>query len=433
MKRRPLLIPLAVILALSFALLLGHVDRALAQTETPLTPTFAPSPTLTATPEGPLVNLKFNPIDLSGENPRLSVEIALRQDAQWPAFLRVVVTHPDSMSIALAELDGESVPPEADSQAAESIFIIDPPAQENQAARQLALTLLVGARTIGDQTPFRVRLTGPAAEPLDDQVLLPAEMDRLFENAAPSEPTRPPQQAQPEEPVATEAPVIVKDTPVPPSATAAPATVTATPVSDSLQGVGDVGQILLIFLVGALGLLFLAVVAYILYRVLKRPQAPASEPIAMRPQPETPAGTPSPVEASPAPLPAAAAAVVGAETQITAATQLPAQPFLTLVEDPDRRFDITGDRFTIGRGDGNKLQIGAEMTAADTVSRFHATIYRQNDQYVIEDMNSHNGVWVNGQAVPKIALQDGARIGIGGVEFIYHSGNARTQSGGTAP
>ena len=69
---------------------------------------------------------------------------------------------------------------------------------------------------------------------------------------------------------------------------------------------------------------------------------------------------------------------------------------------------LTQAVFTIGRVPDNSLQIDNLA-----VSGHHAKIYWDNDHYVIEDLGSLNGTWVNGQRIGKATLRDGDRIAIG--------------------
>ncbi len=191
-------------------------------------------------------------------------------------------------------------------------------------------------------------------------------------------------------------------------------------------------------------LLFLFLLLLILLRVFRDSKSPASEPIVMRPgpipaEPATPtapgaaAATATAVGSADAPATAPNAAEMMTAATLAAIPSPVLKPgYLTLASDPSRRFDITGERFTIGRAEGNSLVIGDDFTDGDTVSRFHAAIYPQAGKMMIEDLNSHNGVWVNGQAIPKIALSDGAEIAAGGVTFIYHAGDAAGEEGDSA-
>jgi len=49
----------------------------------------------------------------------------------------------------------------------------------------------------------------------------------------------------------------------------------------------------------------------------------------------------------------------------------------------------------------------------DMVSRRHAKIYKEGDNFVIEDLNSTNGTFVNGERIKKRVLKEGDRILIG--------------------
>jgi pSer/pThr/pTyr-binding forkhead associated (FHA) protein len=66
--------------------------------------------------------------------------------------------------------------------------------------------------------------------------------------------------------------------------------------------------------------------------------------------------------------------------------------------------------------------------AVDSVSRKHARVALRNEEYHIEDMNSTNGVYVNGVKVVKCVLRDNDQIEIGGVKIIYNE--EKTLKGG---
>ena len=63
---------------------------------------------------------------------------------------------------------------------------------------------------------------------------------------------------------------------------------------------------------------------------------------------------------------------------------------------------------TIGRWDDNDIAIPDRW-----VSRYHAEIHRQGSRYVIHDLDSKNGLFVNGKRVTEpVALEDGDQIQI---------------------
>ncbi len=70
---------------------------------------------------------------------------------------------------------------------------------------------------------------------------------------------------------------------------------------------------------------------------------------------------------------------------------------------------------TIGREADNDLRIQESH-----ISRHHAQITRVDDETFIEDLESTNGVYVNGQpVVVRSRVQDGDQVSIGGTEFRY--------------
>ena len=79
------------------------------------------------------------------------------------------------------------------------------------------------------------------------------------------------------------------------------------------------------------------------------------------------------------------------------------------------RVDIASVPFTIGRGHGNGLMIEEQE-----ISRRHALIDRAGGRYVIEDLNSRNGVLVNGKRREMANLKSGDVITIGGVKLVFH-------------
>ena len=73
-----------------------------------------------------------------------------------------------------------------------------------------------------------------------------------------------------------------------------------------------------------------------------------------------------------------------------------------------------GKRTTIGRTPDNDIQIDTSF-----ISRHHAVLLSNPDQCVVEDLNSTNGVQVNGRPVNRQALHDGDKVIIGKTEFRY--------------
>jgi pSer/pThr/pTyr-binding forkhead associated (FHA) protein len=76
---------------------------------------------------------------------------------------------------------------------------------------------------------------------------------------------------------------------------------------------------------------------------------------------------------------------------------------------------LTQDSLTIGRRTGNDIVIDNQA-----ISGSHARIFQEDQTYFIEDLNSLNGTFLNGQKVSKYALKHGDIILIGNhtIEFM---------------
>ena len=83
------------------------------------------------------------------------------------------------------------------------------------------------------------------------------------------------------------------------------------------------------------------------------------------------------------------------------------------------RKDLNKSQITIGRAASNDITL-----AHPSVSRVHATIIRQNGQYVLANQRSTNGILLNGQPVRQpVILQNQDVIQISGFQLVY-SGNS---------
>ena len=69
---------------------------------------------------------------------------------------------------------------------------------------------------------------------------------------------------------------------------------------------------------------------------------------------------------------------------------------------------------TLGRSEDNQIQIS---TAG--VSRHHAQVIATASGFVLADLKSQNGTFVNGERITEWALTDGDRVTIGDVELVY--------------
>src|SRR5476649_2034554 len=71
---------------------------------------------------------------------------------------------------------------------------------------------------------------------------------------------------------------------------------------------------------------------------------------------------------------------------------------------------------TIGREEGNTLRLNDER-----VSRFHAKVQLDGDDYILTDLESTNGTRVNGTAVQIRRLRIGDRVGMGRSLLLFGS------------
>jgi pSer/pThr/pTyr-binding forkhead associated (FHA) protein len=82
----------------------------------------------------------------------------------------------------------------------------------------------------------------------------------------------------------------------------------------------------------------------------------------------------------------------------------------------DLAFPIQGARVTIGREADNLVQLPHEK-----VSKHHAVILPAKDGWEIKNLQSTNGVLVNGKQVEGAKLKDGDRVKIGPFEFYFET------------
>ena len=75
---------------------------------------------------------------------------------------------------------------------------------------------------------------------------------------------------------------------------------------------------------------------------------------------------------------------------------------------------VLGRRTRIGRGPDNELVLDTKH-----ISRYHAVLLAGPVHTAIEDLNSTNGVFVNGKRVARQILKDGDRVTIGRTQFRY--------------
>jgi pSer/pThr/pTyr-binding forkhead associated (FHA) protein len=82
--------------------------------------------------------------------------------------------------------------------------------------------------------------------------------------------------------------------------------------------------------------------------------------------------------------------------------------------DLDSNVFAVRDNTSIGRSPSNDV-----VLKEPKVSRQHAAINKYNDHYIMIDLKSSNGVYVNGAKVDECVLHPGDEISIGGYKFVF--------------
>jgi pSer/pThr/pTyr-binding forkhead associated (FHA) protein len=78
------------------------------------------------------------------------------------------------------------------------------------------------------------------------------------------------------------------------------------------------------------------------------------------------------------------------------------------------RWEIGDQPVAVGRDET------AEITIRDgTLSRRHFTIWREGDSFLIKDLNSQNGTWVDGQLAQGAKLRHNVCIAAGRTLFMF--------------
>jgi two-component system, cell cycle response regulator len=85
--------------------------------------------------------------------------------------------------------------------------------------------------------------------------------------------------------------------------------------------------------------------------------------------------------------------------------------------DMGKRFALSRNEVVLGRGSDCDIQVDR-----DSVSRRHARVFRNTDQWMVEDLQSTNGSYVNDVPVQNSMLRDADFLKIGAAIFKFLSG-----------
>jgi hypothetical protein len=100
------------------------------------------------------------------------------------------------------------------------------------------------------------------------------------------------------------------------------------------------------------------------------------------------------------------------------------RPILVIQDEnqPAQQWPMTKDDIVIGRGEECDI-----VLAERQISRQHIRIYKQGDVYIIQDLESKNGTWVNGQQLKgERELRDGDEVHVALAVRIRFIGSGAT-------
>jgi pSer/pThr/pTyr-binding forkhead associated (FHA) protein len=103
---------------------------------------------------------------------------------------------------------------------------------------------------------------------------------------------------------------------------------------------------------------------------------------------------------------------------VPVATQ-PAPFSIHMVHGPGapRRFVLGRTDVVVGRSSESDIQI-----ESNDLSRKHLRLTREHGQYTVIDLDSRNGVYLNGVRIHSAVLHEGDNLQLGSVVLVFHEG-----------
>ncbi len=86
----------------------------------------------------------------------------------------------------------------------------------------------------------------------------------------------------------------------------------------------------------------------------------------------------------------------------------------------NQEFAVTGPRTTVGRVDGNQIVIDDA-----SVSRHHARLQRDKNNWLLADLGSSNGTFVNDRPITQKELRGGEKITFGSIVFRFMAADSK--------
>lgn len=84
-----------------------------------------------------------------------------------------------------------------------------------------------------------------------------------------------------------------------------------------------------------------------------------------------------------------------------------------------RYIELGQRELTIGRGQQNDIVLD---DPDKVVSRFHAELRPEGGGYVLVDLNSQNGTWMDARRVERVTMQPGVPVAIGPYQLVVEQG-----------
>lgn len=96
-------------------------------------------------------------------------------------------------------------------------------------------------------------------------------------------------------------------------------------------------------------------------------------------------------------------------------------PYLETLDRTDDQLEyvLSRKRIVVGTAPGNDIVIDSAFQGRETVSPKHAELRKEGDGFVLVDLNSEHGTYVNGARTGENVLAEGDQIRFGDVKFIY--------------
>lgn len=91
-----------------------------------------------------------------------------------------------------------------------------------------------------------------------------------------------------------------------------------------------------------------------------------------------------------------------------------------------RYVELGGRELKIGRGEQNDVVL---QDPDKIVSRFHAELRPEGKGYVLIDLNSQNGTWLDMRRVDRVTMRVGVPVAIGPYQLIIEDAPEAIESG----